>query len=57
MIHTVEGFSVVNEAEVGIFWNSFDFFYDPTDVGNLILVPLPFLNPAGTSGTSQFMYY
>ena len=56
-IHTVKGFSVVNEAEVGIFWNSFDFFYDPTDVGNLILVPLPFLNPAGTSGTSQFMYY
>ena len=25
-IHTVKGFSVVNEAEVGIFWNSFYFF-------------------------------
>ena len=52
-----KGFSVVNEAEIGIFWSSFDFFYDPADFGNLILVPLPFLNPAGTSGTSQFMYY
>ena len=27
-----------------------------TDVGNLISVPLPFLNPAWTSGSSQFTY-
>ena len=34
----------------------FCFFYDPTDVGNLSLVPLPFLNPALTSRSSRFMY-
>ena len=31
-----KGFSVVNEAEVNIFLESPCFFYDPTDVGNLI---------------------
>ena len=36
MIHTVKGFSVVNEAEVDVFLESPCFFYDPTDVGNLI---------------------
>ena len=29
-------FSVVNETEVDVSWNSLAFFYDPTDVGNLI---------------------
>ena len=37
VIHTVKGFSVVNEAEVDVFLEFFCFFYDPTtDVGNLI---------------------
>ena len=36
MIHTVKGFSIVNEAEVDIFLEFSHFFYDPTDVGNLI---------------------
>ena len=36
VIHTVKGFSVVNEAEVDVFLELFCFFYDPTDVGNLI---------------------
>ena len=36
MIHTVKGFSVVNEAEVDTFLEFSCFFYDPTDVGNLI---------------------
>ena len=36
MVHTVIGFSVVNEAEVDFFFNSPAFSYDPTDVGNLI---------------------
>ena len=36
VIHTVKGFSIVNEAEVGIFLEFFCFFYDPTDVSNLI---------------------
>ena len=36
VIHTVKGFSVVNEAEVDVFVEFPCFFYDPTDVGNLI---------------------
>ena len=35
-IHTVKGFSVVHEAEVDVFLEFSCFFYDPTDVGNLI---------------------
>ena len=34
--HTVKGFSVVNEAEIHVFLEFSYFFYDPTDVGNLI---------------------
>ena len=36
VIHTVEGFSIVNEAEVDVFLEFSCFFYDPMDVGNLI---------------------
>ena len=36
VIHTVKGFSVVNEAEVDVFLEFSCFFYDPMDVGNLI---------------------
>ena len=36
VIHTVKGFSIVNEAEVDVFLEFFCFFYDPTSVGNLI---------------------
>ena len=36
VIHTVKGFSVVSEAEVDIFLEFSCFFYDPTDVSNLI---------------------
>ena len=36
VIHTVKGFSVVNEAEVDVFLEFSCFVYDPTDVGNLI---------------------
>ena len=36
VIHTVKGFSIVNEAEINVFLELFCFFYDPTDVGNLI---------------------
>ena len=36
VIHTVKGFSVVNEAEVDVFLEFCCFFYDPTDVSNLI---------------------
>ena len=36
VIHTVKGFSVVSEAEVDVFLEFSCFFYDPTNVGNLI---------------------
>ena len=36
VIHTVEGFSIVNKAEVDVFLQFLCFIYDPMDVGNLI---------------------
>ena len=36
VIHTVKGFGIVNKAEVGVFLELSCFFYDPSDVGNLI---------------------
>ena len=38
VIHTVKGFSIVNEAEVDVLSGILLFFYDPmdVDVGNLI---------------------
>ena len=46
VIYTVKDFGVVSKAEVDVFLELSCFFNDPTDVGNLSLVPLPFLNPA-----------
>jgi len=45
MIHTIKGFSVVNEAEVAVFLKLPCFLYDPTNAGNLKSVPLSFINP------------
>ena len=36
VIHTVKGFSVVNEAKVDVLLELSCFLYDPMDVGNLI---------------------
>ena len=36
MIHTVEGFGIVNKAEVDVFLELSWFFHDPGDIGNLI---------------------
>ena len=36
VIHTVKGFSIVNEAEAEVFLEFSCFFSDPVDVGNLI---------------------
>ena len=36
VIHTVKGFGIVNKAEVDIFLELSCFFYDPTDVSDLI---------------------
>ena len=48
VIHTVKGFSVVNEAEVNIFLELPCFFYDPTDVSNLM---------SGSSAFSKSSFY
>ena len=48
MIHTVKGFSVVNEAEVDVFLEFSCFIYDPMDVSNLI---------SGSSALSKSMLY
>ena len=56
VIHTVKGFRIVSEAVVYVFLEFSCSFCDSTDIGNLPLVSLPFLNPVGTSGSSQFTY-
>ena len=48
VIHTVKGFSVVNEAEVNVFLEFSCFSDDPMDVGNLI---------SGSSAFSKFSLY
>ena len=36
VIHRVKGFGTVNKAEIDVFLEFSCFFYDPTDIGNLI---------------------
>ena len=36
VIHTVEGFGVVNKAEIDVFLELSCFFDDPADIGNVI---------------------
>ena len=36
VVHTIKGFGVVNKAEIEVLLELSCFFYDPTDVGNLI---------------------
>ena len=36
VIHTLEGFAIVNKAEIDVFLELSCFFDDPVDVGNLI---------------------
>ena len=59
VIHTVKGFSVVNETEIDFFffWNSLAFSMIQLMLAISSLVLLPFLNPACTSGSSWFTYY
>ena len=54
--HTVKGFGIVSKAEVDVFWNSLAFLMIQWMLAIWSLVPLPFLNPAWTSGSSQFTY-
>ena len=57
VIHTVKGFSIVNEAEIDIFLEFSCFLCDPADVGNLNSGSSAFLNPVCTSGSSWFMFF
>ena len=57
VIHTVKGFGIVNKAEIDVFLKLSCSFDDPTDVGNLISGPLPFLNLSFTSGSSQITFF
>ena len=36
VIHTIEGFGIVNKAEIDVFLVLSCFFDDPADIGNLI---------------------
>ena len=56
VIHTVKGFGVANKADVGVFWNSLAFSMIQRMLAIWSLVPLPFVSPAWTSGSSQFTY-
>ena len=46
MIHTIKDFSVVSEAEVGVFLEFPCFLYDPANVGNLISGSSAFSKPS-----------
>ena len=48
VIHMVKGFDIVNKAEVDVFQEFPYFFYDPTNVGNLI---------SGSSAFSKSILY
>ena len=56
VIHTVKGFSIVNEAEVDAFLEFPCFLYDQRMLAVWSIFPLPFLNAACTSGSSWFTY-
>ena len=52
VIHTVKGYSIVNEAEVDVLLEFSCFLYKPMNVGNLISGSSAFLNSVWTSGSS-----
>ena len=55
VIHTVKGFSIVNEAEVDVYLKFSCFFYVQHMLAIWSLVPLPFLNPACTHAIRLFI--
>ena len=50
VIHTVQGFGIVNKAEADVFLELSCFFNDPMDVGNLIHIHVKGGFSYGTSG-------
>ena len=55
VIHTIKGFSIVNEAEENALLEFPCFLCDPRNVDNLISGFSVFLKPSCVSGISQFM--
>ena len=56
VIHTVKGFGIVNKAEVDVFLELSCYLMIQQILTIWPLVPLPFLKPAWTSGSSWFTY-
>ena len=57
VVHTVKGFGIVNKAEIDFFfWNSLAFSMIQWMLAIWSLIPLPFLKPVWTSGSSRFTY-
>ena len=56
VIHTVKGFGIVNKAEINVFLEFSCLFWWCNRCWQFDLVPLPFLKPAWTYGSSRFMY-
>ena len=56
MIHTVKGLGIVNKAEIDVFLELSCFLMIQWMLAIWSLVPLPFLKPSWTSGSSWFMY-
>ena len=55
--YTVKGFSRVSKTGLEFFWNSLAFSVIQQMLAIWFLVPLPFVNPTCTSGSSQFTHY
>ena len=56
VIHTVKGIDIVNKAEIDVFLELCCFSMIQQMLAIWSLVPLPFLKPAWTSGSSRFKY-
>ena len=54
MSHTIKGFSIADETEIDVFWNSLNFSMIQRMLAIWPLVPRPFLNPTWTSESSRF---
>ena len=54
VVHTVKGFGIINKSEIRCFSGTLGFLMIQRMLAIWSLVPLPFLKPAGTSGSSWF---
>ena len=56
VIYRAKGFGIINKTEIDFFWTSLAFSMIQRMLAIWSLVPLPFLNPAFTSGSSWFRH-